>query len=279
MVPLRGRRGTLGRWFAALGRFSPRGRPRSERDSLDLLVETSADLQPLFDRWERASGAERGAGGHRDLNAGALARRAAALRHKHKRASGDPTALGGRILSTAAARLLAADDVAAVLAETGHPERAEEVWRSTDGVRTLLLWAEEAARGLGSGDPEATERFRDSVGCLLERWRDDVAASSSWASRLARELGDARSSLARASGLRAAAPVEPLQPDPSYRQVAGAAWVHALSQERAQGVEAAPATGKSQETVPDATTEVRPSWPAPVRRAPSTSRLSSFGRR
>jgi hypothetical protein len=176
------------------------------RDSIDLLADTDESLRRLFRRFG-------------DLGTRQVRRtQTAGIGWR------EWSTVGRVILRTSKHRLDALDDVATVLARLGRVESAEEAWRSTDGVRSFLLWID-AATGVTTTDASRAESLRDAVDYLEERWGDEVRADPCLADRLAGELGAERSSLTRARRLQASSSVALDGRVRRYRRLPGVALV------------------------------------------------------
>ncbi len=222
------------------------------RDSLDLLAETNGSLRWLFHRWsqlrcrhEPSGGAEAGAPQDNEYE------------------------LARRIVCEAGARLEAVDDLASMLARLGRAERAEQVWRSTDGVRSVLFWMDGASHSVAGGDPKTVEQVDDSVHYLEERWGADVRAEVSLADELTAELEGERSSLGRARHLRARSPFHSKGRGPWYRRLRGGGVVDAISGSRPSAD--APTDGRERgRTSPEDRSPPSPSSSPPV--APGAAR-------
>jgi hypothetical protein len=178
-------------------------------DSLDLLVEASANIRKLLATWDAYA-----PGGRSPRDAVSAARRRGTA--------------GKELMEQAALRLAAIDDITRLLRESGHRNIATLLDRNMPQARRLTASLDEESRGTSAIDLRYSERFSDTVEQLRGLWADELDHQAEVVEQVDRVLGPRRHDLHERAFIHGHAPLHPSEHHHWYQDLPIVVRIHAL---------------------------------------------------
>lgn len=190
--------------------MTPAGKKVRE-DSLDLIGIEDANLEHLFEEWDRNSPEPETANGEAVVKAW------------------ERGTIGKVVLRHAAVRVAAKTDVLFWLERLGRPEIAEAFGEHHDEARRVIDELDRRSRGRSALDLQYAEEFVESVEELRRIWRGEFRSETEYGlDRVADALGSGRSKLRTARFVRKHAPIHPARHTRWYDRLGPVVRLHAL---------------------------------------------------
>ena len=180
-----------------------------DADSLDLLGESSANIQELFSTWYELSPSQYSA-----EDAVSPAR--------------DRGTAGKEILEQAALRLAAIDDVVRVLRQSDQGTLALFLERNSVAARRLTARLDELSRGVSAIDLRYSDEFYDRIDQLRHLLADELDHQGETLEQVEKALGAQRGELRTAPFIRGHAPIHPAEHHRWYQEIGPLVRIHAL---------------------------------------------------
>ncbi len=180
-----------------------------DADSLDLLEETSANIQDLLSTWYALAPSQ-----YSNEDAITPAR--------------DRGTAGKEIMEQSALRLAAIDDVARVLRQIDERTLAQVLDRNSIAARRITARLDELSRGVSAIDLRYSDEFYDRIDQLGQLLADELNHQDEMLKQLDSVLGSRRSELRPAPFIRGHAPIHPSEQHHWYQDIAPVVRIHAL---------------------------------------------------